>query len=160
MNSLDVATGDDDEIGAVARLGQGGHRPTRRLQNLQIPVERLARGMVDDTARALGKRQHRTHAANVGGKSAKQGKLGLADQLCCFRNRRRKIGIFAIHARVGPRQFTFETGDRFAGAVLDHLEAGFAPLNHEIVGKRAAERVDHVLEHSGACALGLRLARA
>ena len=40
---------------------------------LEIAVLRLAQGVIDDAARALGERHHRAHALDIGGKPAIEG---------------------------------------------------------------------------------------
>ena len=145
---MNIAAGDDDEVGAVAGLGEGRCRPAGGLEDLEIPVLCFAQGVIDDAACALGKRHHRAHAFDIGGKAAKEGKLGFADQPRRFLDRLGERDILAVYGRVGRRQFPFEPRDRLATAVLDDLEARFAPFDDEVVAKRAAERVDHVLEHS------------
>ena len=84
MKRLDVAAGDDEKICTVARLGERRHHPSGRLQHFEIAVLRLAQGVIDDAARALGERDHRAHALDIGGKPAIERKLRLAEQLSCL----------------------------------------------------------------------------
>src|SRR4029079_12383593 len=70
MERMDVAAGDDEEIAAVARLGERGHHPAGRLQHFEIAVLRLAERVIDDAARALGERDHCAHAFDIGGNPA------------------------------------------------------------------------------------------
>ena len=120
----------------------------------------LARSMIDDAARLLGKRQYRAHAPHIGGKAAEKGKLGLADEPRRFLDRSCELDILAVHRRARRRQFALEACDRLARAVLDDFEPGFGPFDHEVVAKRATERVHHVLEQFLSGALAFRLARA
>ena len=46
-----VAADDDDEVGAVARLGERGHDPAARLHDLDVAVLALAQRVIDDAAR-------------------------------------------------------------------------------------------------------------
>ena len=100
---MDVAAGDDDEVGAVARLGQGRHDPAGRLHNLEVAVLRLAQGVIDDAARALGERHHRAHAFDIGGEPAEQGQLGLANELGGFLDGLGEIDVLAADLRAGRR---------------------------------------------------------
>ena len=143
---VDVAAGDDEEIGAVARLGQGRGHPARRLQDLEVAVLRLAEGMIDDAARALGKRHHRAHALDVGGKPAIKGELGLADQLGRFLDGLGEIDILAFDLGARRRELALEAGDRLAIAILQNLQPLVGALDGEVVAQHPAKRAGDVLE--------------
>ena len=80
-----------------------GHYPAGRLQHFEIAVLRLAQGVIDDAARALGERHHRAHALDVGGKPAIERKLGLADQLGRFLDGLGEVDVLAADLRARRR---------------------------------------------------------
>ena len=85
-----------------------------RLHDLEIPVLRLAEGVIDNAARAFGERHHRTHAFDVGGKPAIHRQLCLADQLGGRVDRLGEIDILAFDLGARRREFPLEAGDRLA----------------------------------------------
>ncbi len=102
--------------------------------------------MIDDAARALGKRHGCAHAFDVGGKPAIKGERGLADQLGRFLDRLGEIDFLTFDLGACRRQLALEAGDRLGAAVLEHLESLVGALDREVVGQRPAKRVGDVLE--------------
>ena len=103
--------------------------------------------MIDDAAAPLGQRQHRAHALDIGGEPAIERLRRLADQLAGLLDRLGEIDLLAGDLRARRRQLAFEPCDRFAAAVLQYLEALIGALDDEIVRKRPAKRIGHVLEN-------------
>ena len=72
-----VAADDDDEIGAVARLGERRRDPAGALQDPEIAVLALAQGVIDHAAGPVGERHHGAHALDIGAEAAEHGIVGL-----------------------------------------------------------------------------------
>ena len=146
MQFVNVAAGNDEEVGAVADLADGRHHPAGGLHDLEISVLRLAESVIDDAARAFGERHHGTHAFDVGGKTAIHRQLCLADQLGSRVDRLGEIDILAFDLGARRREFPLEAGDRLAVAIIENLEPFVGALDRQVVGQRPAKRVGDVLE--------------
>ncbi len=75
-----VGADDDEEVGAVARLGERGHDPAARLHDVEVAVLAFAQRVIDDAAGAVGERQDGAGAGDVGGHAAVERQLGLANE--------------------------------------------------------------------------------
>src|SRR5262249_50098301 len=125
----------------------------------EVAILRLAESMVDNAARAFGKREYCAHPFNIGGKTAVEGKGSLADQLGGFRHGLVERYLLAADLRRRLRQLALETGDRSRTAVLEHLKPLVGPLDDEIVVERPIKGIGNVLEQLRCSAPGLGLAR-
>src|SRR4051812_17119183 len=118
MNFMDVAARDDEEVGAVARLGEGGRHPTRCLEHAKIPVLRFAKGVIDYTAAALGDRHDGAHAVDVGREPAEQRQAALVDELCRLTYGLGQGNISPVDLRLAFDEWAFEAGHRLRATVL------------------------------------------
>src|SRR6476659_4679128 len=116
--------------------------------------------MIDHAAGTLGEGKRRAHALNAGGKPAKQGIVGLADERRCFLDRFGEGDVLASDLRAARRQLAFEAADRPPASVLEDLQRAVVILDFEIVAQHAAKRTSYVFEHFMHFALARGLARA
>ena len=101
----------------------------------------FAQGMIDHAAGTLGERKRRAHALNVGGKPAKQGTVGLADERRGFLDRFGEGDVLASDLRAARRQLAFEAADRPPAAVLEDLQRA--------VVVRSTSRSSHSMPQNG-----------
>ena len=77
---MHVGADEDEQIGAVARLGQRRHDPATALHDGEVAELSLAQRVVDDAPGMIGDCQDGADAVDVGGESAVKGKVGLGDE--------------------------------------------------------------------------------
>ena len=154
-----ACTHDNEKVGAVARLGERRRDPAHTLQDSEVAELGFAEGVIDDAAGAIGERQRRAHALDVGAEPAIERQLRLADQ---GRGRFDGVGerrILAPHLGTCRRKLALEAGGRPGAAILQHLQPVAVTLDLEIVAEHPAKRAGHVLEQFGLGALAAGLAR-
>lgn len=107
MKFVDVA-GDNEEIGAVARLGERRHHPAGGLQYLEIAVLGVAQRMVDDAAALLCEGHDRADAFDVGREATKDRQAAFTDETGrgCYGLVQRHI--FSVDLRRRFRELSFE----------------------------------------------------
>ena len=118
MQFVDVAAGDDEEVGAVARLGERRHHPAGGLQHSEIAILGVAQRMVDDAAALFREGDDRADAFDVGCEAAEDRQAAFTDETGRGSYGFVQRHIFAVDLRSGFRERPFEAGNRFHAAVL------------------------------------------
>ena len=149
MQLLRVRADDDDEIGAIASLGQGGGDPAARLQHPEIAELRIAQRVIDDATGAVGERHHSAHAFDIGRQAAKHRQPRLAHEFGGGTHRSFERDGLAVDLRAGCRESALETGDRLLAIRVADFQVSAGARNLKIVAHDATERARHMLVRFG-----------
>ena len=72
-----VGADDEQEVGAIADLGERGHDPAARLHDAEVAVLAFAQRMIEHAAGTVGDRQNGAGAGDVAGHAAVERQLGM-----------------------------------------------------------------------------------
>ncbi len=149
MQLGDVRGDDDEEVGAIARLRQRGHEPSRRLQDAEVAELAFRQGVIDDAAGPLSQGHHRPHAFDLGPEPTEQGQAGIRDQARCLCNRFRQADRLPPDRRRRPGNGALKPSHRAFAAVFQDLEALGRALDREVVAQDSAEGTGHAFGRPG-----------
>ena len=145
MKLVEVAAGNDEEIGAVAGFRQRRHHPAGRLKHSEIAILPFAQRMIDNAAALLSESHDGADAVDIRPKTAKDRQAARLDETRCCGDGLIQRNVVTIDLRIGLDEGPLEAGDRFHATVLQNLQTITGGSDFEIVAQDAAKRAGNVL---------------
>ena len=114
-----IGADDEQQVGAIAHLGERRHDPAARLHYAEVAILALAERMIEHAAGAVGDRQDGARTGDVAGHAAVKRELRPTDETRGGLHRLLETNLPAVNERLGRRQRALEPGSGTRAAVAD-----------------------------------------